>query len=660
MTALARSRAYLVSIVLRHRKHVKPNTHSVLRLLRHHRHSPRLSPRSVIVAMAVMIAVVTVSERVEAAPLRVRVRGTAKLAARGSREQTGLGVNELVLAGSLTDDAGQPLTGQTVTVRVTREADPRNEHVTEAVREARACDKAADAPPGAPATGPTTTRRGTTSWSVRPGGANEVVVVTDEDGRFCFRARLDPDRYKANLVFSPAATQPLDGIEREIAFDLSRRGLALRFDPVPRVVPLDTPKTTIESIAIVDDDATPRVAPGLTLILSNEKEELARTVTDASGRARFLLAGAKLGPPGPGELRVAFDGDGETARATHTEEIERHVKVAVKVPAADRGELTAGVPEDGIPLLVEAGSSLGPIAEGSIEARVGDVVVGAAPVERGLARLTLTFTGQGSEALVHLRYVQASPWYEPLSEPTVLVPIRGPSLLSKAPILLAGFAVLAFFLVGRVSGQKRKPEPAPAPNGDAREGKPRIEVVRPATRGQEGWSGRVVDAHEGTPIAGARVWIDRGTFEGRNVLASVETDAEGRFALEGIGPASGDERICAEARLHARLIQDLPPPGEIAIAIAERRRAMLARLVEWARRRGPPFDVRPEPTPGHVRRAASGEFTTARWADAVERAAFGPGEMDARAEQDVDRLAPEERRAHNGRPQDVGRDRHGH
>jgi 5-hydroxyisourate hydrolase-like protein (transthyretin family) len=604
--------------------------------------------------LALVVCVMCTSPA-DAAPLRVRVRGAAKLSARASRDQA-QGVNELVLSGSLVDDAGQPLPVQNVTIRVTREADPRDPHVAEGMRGARGCDRSADSAPAGP-------RRGPTAWGVRVQGATdapEVVVVTDEEGRFCFRARLDPDRYKANLIYTPTPAQALvDGIEREIAFDLSRRGLALRFDPAPRIVQLDVPRAQIEAVAILDDDANPRVAPALSLVLNNEKEELARSVTDASGRARFILPGAKLGPPGPGELRVTFAGDGETARATHAEEIERHVKVAVKVPAADRGELAAGVPEDGIPLVAEVGSSLGPLAEGSVEARVGDVVVGAAPVERGIARLTLTFTGQGSEALVRLRYVPASPWYEPLAEPTIRVPIRGPSLVSKAPILLAGLAVLAFFLVGRVSGQKSKPEPAPPKvEGEAREGKPRMEVVRSAERGEEGWTGRVVDAHEGTPIRQARVWIERGTFEGRSVLASVETDANGRFALPSIGRVNGDEELAAEARLHGRLTQLLPPSGEISISLAQRRRVLLAKLVKWARRRGAPFDVRPEPTPGHVRRAAGGEFSTARWADAIERAVFGPGDIDARAEQEVERLAPEDRQEAAGDqppPKDIGR-----
>lgn len=605
--------------------------------------------RSLFVVLAILVGSVTALDVAEAAPVRVRVRGTAKLVARGSRypspgDQQGL--SELLLSGSLLDDAGHPLATQAITVRVTREANPHDVIVEEGIRGAHGCDRPSDSAPAPPP------RRGPTSWAVRvvgPTDAPEVLVVTDEDGRFCFRAKVPPDRYKAQLTYTPTAAQSLvDGIEREITFDLTKRGLALRFDPTPKIVQLDAPRTTIEAIAILDDEANPRLAPGLPVVLANEREEVSRAVTDAAGRARFVVFGSKLGPVGPGELRVSFAGDGTTARTSHTEEIERHVSVVIKVPTADRNEIPEGVPEDGIPLLVEVGSSLGPVPEGSVEARVGDVVVGASPVERGIARLMLTFTAQGNDAVVRLRYVPASPWYEPLGEPTVHVPVRGPTLLSKAPILLAGLAVLAFFLVGRVSAQKSKPEPVPAQlePTQVREGRPRVQVIRPAERGQEGWSGRVVDAHEAVPVRGARVWIERGTFEGRSVLASVETDSDGRFVLPGIGPVVGDESIAAEARLHARHTQDLPAPGEISISLAQRRRALLAKLVSWARRRGPPFDARPEPTPGHVRRAASGELATARWADAIERAVFGPSEIDARAEQELVGLEPQDR--HNG------------
>lgn len=588
----------------------------------------------VIVVAALVMSLLTIltagAGEASAQGLRIKVRGSAKITARAARDQ-----GELVLSGTLTDDAGQPLGAQPVTARVTREADPADPRVAEGLRAARGCDRSADRP------------RPQMAFSVQVAGTPqnpEILLMTDEDGRFCFRARLDPDRFVAHLHWRDKKVGALlEQADQEVAFDLSRRALALSFDPKPKIVPLDQPQSAFDAVAIVDDDATPRVAPNLSLLLSNEKKELRRMNTDASGRAHFVVASNDLGPPGPGELHVTFAGDGETAKAHHVEAIERHVKVSVRVPAIDQGKLEPQVPEDGIAIVAEVTSVVGPVGEGAIEAHVGDVIVGAAPVERGIARLTLTFAAQGSETLVALRYVPVSPWYEPLPDPTIRIPIRGPGVLSKAPILIAGLAVLVFFLVGRVSSNRAKATPPAIEKADdeGRDGKPKLEVVRAAQRGDRGWTGRVVDAHEGHAIVNARIWVERGTFEGRSVLASVSTDARGEFSIPALPNQVGDERINCEAPLHARFSQTLPGPGELSISLALRRRALLARMVKWAKRRGAPYDVKPEPTPGHVRRAAGDDRTTARWADAVEQAVFGGGEVDARLEKEIEALAPE-------------------
>ncbi|MDB4946550.1 MAG: hypothetical protein JWP97_6084 [Labilithrix sp.] len=552
------------------------------------------------------------------------MRGSAKLTAHATRDQ-----GDLVLTGTLVDDAGQPLAGETVLVHVVRESDPRDPRVLEGVRAARSCDRAADRAPAA--------------YGVRVVGtpdAPDIAAVTDEGGRFCFRARLVPDRHLAHLSWKGSGL--VDAADLDAAFDLSRQALLLRFDPTPRVISLDSPRVELEAAALVEEDGATLAKQGLALTLGNEKDaDLGRAVTDTSGRARFVVETARLGPPGRGVLRVSFAGDAQTAFAQQVAEVERRVKVTLHSDAAERGELTARVPEDGIPLDVEVGATTGPVAEGTVEARVGDTVVGAAPVERGVAHLTLTFAAQGAEMPVRLRYVASAPWYEALGDLVVKIPIRGPGLLSRLPVLLAGIAVLAFFLVGRVASKRSKPEPAPVKADIMKDiGKPRLEVVRPAGRGEVGWRGTIVDAHEGTPVRGARVWIERGTFDGRTVLASALTDAGGSFRFEGLPGLVGDEQMAAEAPLHARLAQNLPAAGELSIALVLRRRAVLARLVKWARARGKPFDVRPEPTPGHVRRTAAEDAQTARWADAVEKAVFGGGEVDARLEGEIDRMAP--------------------
>jgi hypothetical protein len=173
-------------------------------------------------------------------------------------------------------------------------------------------------------------------------------------------------------------------------------------------------------------------------------------------------------------------------------------------------------------------------------------------------------------------------------------------------------------------------------------------VVRVGAEGA-GWSGRVVDAHEGYGVPGARISIERRGFERVETVAQALTDDSGRFAVPAVDIRPGDE-LAAEGPLHFVLRQAVPPAGELQVVLILRKRALLERLVRWARRRGQPFDVRPEPTPGHVRRAAGSEFAVARWADAVERAAYGGSAVDRDVQAEVDRLAPPDAAADGGEP----------
>jgi hypothetical protein len=176
------------------------------------------------------------------------------------------------------------------------------------------------------------------------------------------------------------------------------------------------------------------------------------------------------------------------------------------------------------------------------------------------------------------------------------------------------------------------------PPKPAIEGEARVEVLRPARDARAGWSGRVIDAHDAFPIHGARVRVERPGFERATVVASVFVNEAGRFELRAEG--DGFDELVVDGPLHAELRQPLPQCGELQIALVLRKRKLLERLVGWAKRRGRPYDIQPEPTPGHVRRAAGNDFATAKWADAVEKAAYGGGDVDARLEAEVDRLAP--------------------
>lgn len=568
----------------------------------------------------------TIATTAHADGVRIHVHGSGRLTAHAARDQ-----GDLVFSGSLVDDAGEPLPNEQVQITIARESDPRDQGVAEGLRGARGCERNAERTPGA--------------HGLRLGGSSDspdVTVVTDEAGRFCFRAKLPQDRHRAHLAWR--GSKLVEGANAELSFDLSREALVLRFDPRPRLVSLDLPQNVFEVSALVEDDGSMRVKSGIELTLTNELgERIGASATDAAGRARFTVDSQKLGPPGLGELHVSFAGDTPTAFATEAADIERRVKVSMHVPEAERGELTPRVPDDGIPIVVETSSAIGPVSAGAVEARVGEVIVGAAPVERGIARLVLTFAAQGNEALVRLKYVPSAPWFVSSGDTTLRLPIRSQSLVAKAPLFLAGLAVLAFFLVGRVASKSGKPTPAPerAREGETVEAKPHIEVVRAAERGETGWRGKVVDAHEGFVVPNAKIWVERGTFEGTTTLATTTSSADGTFEFTIDGPLVGGERIVAEAALHARLTQGLPAPGELAIALVLRRRALLARLVAWAKRVGPPFDIRPEATPGHVKQAAVDDLPTSRWADAVERAAYGGSTVDEAAEAEIDAMAPQ-------------------
>ncbi|MGD0528844.1 MAG: hypothetical protein ABSE49_27145, partial [Polyangiaceae bacterium] len=137
----------------------------------------------------------------------------------------------------------------------------------------------------------------------------------------------------------------------------------------------------------------------------------------------------------------------------------------------------------------------------------------------------------------------------------------------------------------------------------------------------------------------ATVTLERPGFRGVEVLARATADDAGVFVLPPVEAHPGD-LLVAEGRVHSALRRPLPPAGELDVALVLRKRAVLNQLVAWARRRGRPFDGKPEPTPGHVRRAAAAEVGVARWAEAVERAAYGEGLIDEAAQREVDRLAP--------------------
>jgi len=553
---------------------------------------------------------------------RIRLKGKAHVDASVSKS-----AEVRIVSGTVTDDALRPAAA-TVTLSILRQPETID-----------SADVAQPLPPALPLVATQPQPCGTDEPPVLE-TSTRLVLATDTSGRFCVRLHLSPDRYVARIAVR--ATTLLDVGVRELAFDSSLDDVTLRFPAEPLTVPLESGESTVEVDAFADLERRPIPAPGLVLDLVDESgSRLGEATTDAFGQAQFHVPSARLGPPGMGTFRVTFAGNRTYGPSARDAPVERTLGVRLVLPNAPLdGTLPPGRPEEGVALRVRAEPAgvrhLDALPTGIVEARVGDTVVGAGTLTHGQTRFVATFGTRGPGPVpMTLRYVPDAPWFQPRADLHVLQPVKGPSLWRRLAMVLTGALALAWFVGLRLPLRWRLVAFARPPNGDGAQG-----GVRIVTAGMDGgWQGRVTDAHDGGPVVGASVRIERPTFRGSSAVIHAVCDADGQFVLPPADVLPGD-RLIAEAHLHAPLRQVVPPPGEIAIALVLRRRAVLDRLISFARRHRGPFDGRPEPTPSEIRHAAPGDSSLARWALEVERAAFGAAPVDARRQGEVDRHAP--------------------
>jgi hypothetical protein len=153
----------------------------------------------------------------------------------------------------------------------------------------------------------------------------------------------------------------------------------------------------------------------------------------------------------------------------------------------------------------------------------------------------------------------------------------------------------------------------------------------------------VIDAHEGTPVAGARVSIVVPAFDGEGIAASHVAGADGAFSIPHVLAARNEgARFVVTAPYHATLSTPPPPDGVLTICVISRRRALLERLVAWADRAGRPWARKNEPTPLEIAEVARHRERpdVAAWAAAVGEAAYGDKPPDERREHDLGAREP--------------------
>ena len=556
---------------------------------------------------------------------RIHLRGSARIEAHVGR--SGL---EPFVAGIVSDDAGTPIARTRVLLRMSREGD-LDAYVSLSAASPAACH----------------------DGSQRPvlDSAERLVLETDDAGRFCVRLALARERYRARLERfengpgrGPAAW--IDSPPAVFAFDLTRESIELRFEQAPSVVAVDGIAVPVEVSAVSTNEDAPTATAALVLRLTNETGAvLGEATTNQSGRARFLVPAARFGAPGDGELRVLFEGSAAIEASSRSHAVERDTRVHVVVtngapnPGRSMPTLPVASPEDGVsvdvlalPDCVAFGCEVH--ATGSVEMFVGDVLVAAVPLRKGAAHFAPVFEASTVDNVIfHFRYRPDAPFFKAAEDTEAIQPTRSPQPWGKVATALAGLGVVAWFVVPRLPSRRRRTNP----QSGTLEGSL---VVRTSPLPQDGWSGRVIDAYDLTPLAGADIRVERPGFKDSDVVIETQSIVDGSFSLAA-GTARQGDRLVVSTLLHTPLQRRLPTFGHLDIALVKRRHTLLEQLVTWAKRTGGRYDSRPEPTPAHVREAAGANSPVGAWAGALEEAVYGGAPVDARAQSEVDRMNPE-------------------
>ncbi|MBK9265572.1 MAG: carboxypeptidase regulatory-like domain-containing protein [Polyangiaceae bacterium] len=570
-------------------------------------------PLHLVAALLVMLVSSWASAQASkpAGAVRIQVRGGAQIGATATIEGSAT-----IVRGHLMDDAGAVLGGVPITLQVI----------------------APDGSPGAPLPLPSpcdsAARR--ERRTPRIASADKYEVRTDDHGEFCIRAEGTFGKASLKLRFDG---DPLhDATESAISFDSNRASVAhtlLRFEPPPDVIDLERPSVSLTASLRVDRAASQRSTSsvvrreGLVVVLEDERgERIAEQSTGGDGRVRFELPTKAFAGPGAGELRLRFDGTTVLAKATASQPIVRRADVALSLSHP----VDVGDPDDGVPIDVDVKTLRGPVTGGVVEALRGDESVGAGEVRDGVARVIASFSFERAGTVpLKLRYVPSAPFFRAGKSLDIEISVRGPGMAKQIAIALVVLAVTAWIVIG----WRRAPMRA-VPNADDGKtpvptGRAGVDVVR-AEAGQTSYSGTVIDAHDATPIAAARLVVIAPAFQGDGVVSRATSNERGEFVLDA--SHRSDARLVIEAPAHTKHEQALPLPGVLRIALVTRRRTLLERLVRWAQRTGAPFDAQPEPTPGHVRRAAfrAQDDEVEQWARGVETAAYGPAMVDEQLE----------------------------
>jgi len=565
-------------------------------------HGPRMpaQKRLLRARLGGLCAVLSYSLSVHPAVAQTQLRVTGTLAIEASATQL-LGASRV--DARLLDDAGHPVPNVDLRIKPL---------YTSQVSMARDC------------------RSHTTQLQSSAGGA--YLARSKGAGSVCVRFEGAPAHAEFELSFLD--TNGLYKAEtRTVVADSAVRNVEMAFAPAPSVLPLERESQILSLLT----RPTPPLAANepletLSLSLSVKRDGQPPTNVgvvrvEIGGTAEFRVSSRALGAPGPIEVSADFPGS-ETTRAARA---LTHATVTAIARLALAEPVPASHPESGARVRVLVTSSAGDVTSGSVEARIAGRTISLARVAGGLADLYLQLYESLAKAHpVELRYVADSPWWQPGPPLSVALPILPPNPWRRFAWLAAVVALGSWLLLGWQ--RPRRLERSAASPGTRPPARVPVDVIQIGDP-RSGWRGRVVDAHDGTPIANAVVAVRLPAFDAEGVLQTARCDPDGSFLLEGNETAGPGAALEVRAPFHSPLAAPMPPPGTLILSLTSRRRSLLSRFVEWAAHDRSGEQGR-EVTPGELSRHAD-RREVAAWAEAVNEAAFGPEALSETKEQAV-------------------------
>jgi 5-hydroxyisourate hydrolase-like protein (transthyretin family) len=269
-------------------------------------------------------------------------------------------------------------------------------------------------------------------------------------------------------------------------------------------------------------------------------------------------------------------------------------------------------------------SRFGLVTSGSVELTTNGTRQALLPVGKdGRAAFVIATQKNQPKLSLDFHYVPALEGFVAPPPQTITITLHPPT-----PWRFTGWVIAGLLVVGWLGWSRRQPPKVQEEHRPTVPQPPRahIEILGPTSDQNVGWEGLVVDAHEGHPLGSVRIALLQQGFGRSTVLFETHSDGDGAFRIPRSAVQKGTYcELVVETIAYASFATELPPPGQVRLYLVSVRRAILDRLVVWAKRRGVPYRSKSEPTPDWVAEVARqrGNRDLEQWAQAVSTAAFG-------------------------------------